>query len=288
MRPSKTFLTGLALLAGLAAAATAQDLTPTERARVDRVRQSEMRQPKIVGGGETDVDEYPWTASIGFVRTNGSIFSYCGGSLIAPEWVLTAAHCQVLVGDKIILGRHDLTTSTGEVIDVAEVITHEDYDSATNDHDICLLHLAQASTQTPIALVAPSEDFSSPGDDFTIAGWGRLQEGGAVSSVLMEVTVPILSNVICQVNYDGTGVQITENMLCAGRTGQDSCQGDSGGPGMVSDTARDVDRLAGIVSFGIGCARPGFPGVYTRVAKFLDWIKDHSGVEPPPEGCDCS
>lgn len=277
----------LAALAALLLASplAANDLTAAEQERVAAVLNA-GRAVKIVGGEEAQVGEYPWAASIAFPRGDGSLFSYCGGSLIAADWVLTAAHCQVRTSDKVILGRHDLTTAAGTVHGVTEFIPHAEYNADTSDNDIALIHLATPSTQTPIALIGADQLFGAAGNPFTIAGWGLLEEGGSASTVLMKVTVPILDNTVCQVKYAGTGVQITDNMLCAADPGKDSCQGDSGGPGMVLDTAGDLDRLAGVVSFGIGCARASFPGVYTRVANYLPWIEEKTGVGPPEE-CVC-
>ena len=251
------------------------------RARLDDAQPKTGLEPRIVGGEPAQSGDYPWAASIAVVQQNGSLFSYCGGSLISPEWVLTAAHCPVQVGHKVILGRLNLTTNEGEVLNVVQVISHEAYNSNTSDSDIALVKLERSSSKTPISLVPASSNLAASGNNFTVVGWGLLEEDGMASDALMEVTVPVISNQSCQAKYNGTGVNITENMLCAADPGKDSCQGDSGGPGMVVDIAQDMDRLAGVVSFGIGCARPDFPGVYTRVSQFVDWIHDNADLGTP-------
>ena len=210
--------------------------------------------------------------------------------------MLTAAHC--LPGEPSIatIGRFDLSTDEGTDHEIIEAIPHPDYNDRTSENDIALLRLADPSDAETIALIGRTEAFAAPGTDLTIAGWGLLEEGGQDSEIMMEVDVSILSNLACQVSYDATPVIITPNMLCAGRLGKDSCQGDSGGPGMVRDLSRGIMRQVGVVSFGIGCARAQFPGVYARVARYLDWIEDNTmpidardaeGVVPPPEFCSC-
>ena len=299
--PIALLLTALLLLPTIAFGqhVAEADLTGTEQHRAqeirDRLRSVEVKDQavhKIVNGTEVSPldfqTSFPWIVSLAFSRADGSLFSFCGGSLIAPDWVLTAAHCELRVGEKAIVGRRDLTTGDGEVINIAEVFNHPDYDPRTNDSDIALLRLENPPT-VPAVIALGDDTVGRPGEELTVAGWGLLEEGGSPSPVLMQVAVDVLDNTVCQVNYGGTGVQITENMVCAGRTSKDSCQGDSGGPGIVADPALGEDRQVGVVSFGIGCARPGFPGVYTRVSQFLGWIEEVSGVTPPepPSPSDC-
>lgn len=233
-----------------------------------------LAMPKIVGGEDAPIDKFPWAAAIAAERLDGSFFQFCGGSLIAEDWVLTAAHCQVGGGDKVILGREDLRTGEGVVHDVEFALTHADYNPDTQENDIALVKLTTASEQTAVGLVDAADTAAQPGDGATIVGWGRLAEGGATSNVLQEVTVPIITNETCQEAYAADGITLTATMLCAGREegGQDSCQGDSGGPLMVSAAPGDF-RQAGVVSFGIGCARPEKYGVYTRLSQFRDWVE---------------
>ncbi|MCZ6711843.1 MAG: serine protease, partial [Gammaproteobacteria bacterium] len=227
---------------------------------------------RIVGGIDAPPGAWPWASAIALTRSDGSLFQYCGGSLIAADWVLTAAHCEVEAGDKIILGRTNLTASGGEQLDVEFVLTHIDYNDSTNDNDIALVKLQTPSSQTPLQLIDSTEMDAQPGDLATIIGWGLLSEAGQPSpTALQQVEVPIQTTPQCQLEYSTT---ITANMVCAGTNqgGMDSCQGDSGGPLMVRSNAQAPWQQAGVVSFGIGCARPGVFGVYARVGRYRDWI----------------
>lgn len=256
--------------------------------------QSELpssRSAQIVGGQPADVGEWPWQA---MVRAGGYL---CGGSLLADNWVVTAAHCVyddqgvLFTPDSITvtLGDHSRVQNDGyeQIMGVAEVIAHPAYDEWSNDNDIALLKLATAATLnarvTPIEPLTNNEaELAAEGVTAFVTGWGTSGEGGSASAVLLEVDVPVVSNTVCNSSY-GT---ITDNMICAGYAegGKDSCQGDSGGPLVVPDNAGGW-RLAGVVSFGYGCARADFYGVYTRVSQYVDWLTayiDTPAVTPTP------
>lgn len=217
---------------------------------------------KIVGGVQATKGEFPFLVSLR--SSYGSHF--CGGSLIKKNWVLTAAHCVeggYLKG--VAVGLHNQSDTVGvEKFTVLEIIKHPGWDTNTMDNDFALVKLSGDSKYEPINLNA--KELS--GGEFVTAGWGTTSEGGSVSKLLMKVSVPFITKENCSAAYEG----ITDSMLCAGypQGGKDSCQGDSGGPLMLGSGSSRV--LAGVVSWGEGCARPNKPGVYSKVNGALEWI----------------
>lgn len=160
---------------------------------------------------------------------------------------------------------------------MAEIYQHENYDSMTIDNDVALIKLKTPMTldQTnakPVPLPPQGSDVKV-GDKIRVSGWGYLQEGSySLPSELQRVDIDVVSREQCDQLYSKAGADVSENMICGGDVangGVDSCQGDSGGP--VVDIA--TKQIVGIVSWGYGCARKGYPGVYTRVGNFVDWIE---------------
>ncbi|GAB6032950.1 Mannan-binding lectin serine protease 1 [Chamberlinius hualienensis] len=237
------------------------------------------REARIVGGSQTEINAYPWVVAI-FKRDGRQ---YCAGSLINELFVVTASHCVARLSPSEIytsLGDHDLdSTNDGRnsISKVRRILIHPGYKSTpVETDDIALLELTQpallSGTIRPICL--PPPDLDIKGQTPTVIGWGKLSEGGQSTSILRETTLPILPNVECQRAY-GFSV-VNNNMICAGQLdgSKDACQGDSGGPMMVIRQSRWY--MIGLVSYGFGCARPEFPGVYTRIDKYLDWIRIHT------------
>lgn len=236
---------------------------------------------RIVGGtAVTGGDLYPWMAALIQRHYDPADGQFCGGSLIAPYWVVTAAHC--LYDEEpenldVVLGLLNLTAKPKERINVEEIIIHPKYDPDTSDFDVALLRLAKASQQQPIEMI-PSGDpdgIATPGTMATIIGWGALAQGGPTSRKLMHVDVPIISHAEANKSYGG---EITENMIAAGFPlgGKDACQGDSGGPFVVRDASLNL-VLAGATSWGIGCAKPRYPGLYANLAVLGDWVRQTIG-----------
>jgi secreted trypsin-like serine protease len=156
---------------------------------------------------------------------------------------------------------------------------HPDWNSTTYENDVALISLeTPAQAATPIRLIDPAQDGALFHDGVlaVVAGWGRTKERGQISDALRHVGVQIVSNETCNA-LSAYGGQIKDMMFCAGfiEGGRDSCQGDSGGPLMAFD-GRGSYVLAGVVSWGEGCARKNKYGVYTRLTKLLDWVKEKS------------
>jgi trypsin len=245
--------------------------------------------PKIIGGQEATEDSYPYVVSLK-VTSNGQHF--CGGSLIARDVILTAAHCQTGLSYYLVLGRHDHNDGDGEVLFVREEVPHPSYNKLNflNDNDFMLIFLESPTTDDNVMMVKLNADASVPsvGQDVWAMGWGDTDIAEDfdldtnydvdASDVLMNIEVQVISNEECEASEGSIGGssltfdnEITDNMLCAQDYGQDSCQGDSGGPLVIRDNDGDVQ--VGVVSGGVGCALVEFPGVYARVSEAYEWIQ---------------
>jgi len=220
-------------------------------------------EDRIVGGHDVDISERPFQVVF---QWYGSLI--CGGAWIGGNKVLTAAHCcdgssASAVTVRAGTARH---ASGGTVYDVSQVVMHPQYSSSDISNDACVLVLEKSiddSNASPAMLPSAGMSFNK-GDPFVVSGWGTTSEGGSISSTLKAVTVPYVPDSECDDAY--TGSVVGDVMICAGEAGKDSCQGDSGGP-MTSDGYH-----VGIVSWGYGCARAGYPGVYSQTDAFLGFI----------------
>jgi len=232
----------------------------------------------IVNGFEAVPHEFPFMAALMNRRRQ-----FCGGSLIDDNHILTAAHCVAHLSKsdvqhlRVRLGDHNIK-SKAEANHVEKrvkrVIRHIGFSSSTLHNDVAILTLEDdvqySSTIQPICLAAGTNKFVN--NRVTVAGWGTLSEGGNQPSNLMKVDVQVWTNEKCRSSYGSSAPGgITNHMLCASLPNQDSCSGDSGGP-LFSCPLNGQCTQIGIVSWGIGCAKQEYPGVYTRVTEMKSWI----------------
>jgi len=240
-----------------------------------------MNPGAIVGGSEVTPYSLPW--QVGLVSP-GSARTWCGGTLIGPQHVLTAAHC--MGGNfEVVVGEHSITDSSdGTRHTVCSTTSHPQYNTGTStNYDYAIVRLSQPVELGPRAVPAclPGADLGgSYLDDktMTVSGWGTTASGGSQAQVLMSVDVPGVTNAKCQQSYGESS--ITDAMLCAGRDegGVDSCQGDSGGPLTFTHGTPARTYVVGVVSWGAGCADAGYPGVYARVTHVSDWINEQMAI----------
>ncbi len=260
--------------------------TPLQKA-IDRNNAGLHRNTRIADGRDASILDNPWQVAL--VGTSPSLKNnadaqFCGGSIVASRWVLTAAHCV----DKptkdsdlaILVGTASLASGGRRVLLVAGGIhLHPQYDYVSNNYDIALLETSEDLPGTPIVgwLASDPED---DGQDVRITGWGALSwQKSPPMSVVLQAADPdpkIINRNLC--NEDGYKHRIFSTMICIGNwdTGkQDSCDRDSGGP--ATSLVAGKRKLIGVTSFGAPrCATPKKPGVYTRISQFTKWVHDTS------------
>jgi secreted trypsin-like serine protease len=282
------------LLAGMIAITAGQALAETD---------TDM----IVGGRPADQGKYPWQVRI-YSNMDDQI-GFCGGSIIADQWVLTAAHC-VLDVQAVVVGYGNVDRTQTKKIPSEKIIVHPAY-LAGEKADVALIKLAKPIPNAEaIGYTDAAEErkFMPAGATVTVTGWGAIWDFPAFNNavqvmagrsalnerkllsdeelqaprLLHEVDVEVIDPAECKAVYEGLQVpafSIGDTEICATGPsgGKDSCFGDSGGPLVVAaDNKRGYSQV-GIVSWGPQCGNPLFPGVYTRVSSFADWIKSNTG-----------
>ena len=270
-------------LSGLAVSGSAM-ATPSSKVKLFS---PSVPNTKIVGGEEAPAHSLPYQVSL--QSLDGSHF--CGGSIIAENMVLTAAHCVEQMGEnpnlQVHVGAHDVTSNVGQKIKVATVYSHKEYPGLSKDVAVLKLSENVTDSNAKVIRLADQSFFDSnisAGTTLKVSGWGAMQSGGGIADKLMQVEVPYVTNEVCNSSeaYNG-GVQDTE--MCAGfkQGGKDSCQGDSGGPLVIEQNGEFIQ--VGVVSWGEGCALADKYGVYANVASLNDWIVNAmNGGEQPGGG----
>ncbi len=248
-----------------------------------KTRPKDQIRPRILGGKEATPGAWPWMVAI-VLRSESNLADgqFCGGTLIHPYWVVTAAHCfdeETAATVDVVLGVHDLLNPGANItrIKVAEIINHPFYNSDITtqfDGDITLLRLESPVNNIEPMKIISDESLDDPGVNARVIGWGLTTDGGSSSPELLEVELPIATLAAANAT-DNFGQTLTEDLLPAGfaaGNGKDSCQGDSGGPLIVRNKNNDGWELAGVVSFGppAGCGTSY--GIYSRITFWQEWL----------------
>ncbi|XP_016940485.2 trypsin [Drosophila suzukii] len=231
--------------------------------------------PRIVGGDQADISDYPYQVSVRLETY--MLLHICGGCVYAPKVVITAAHCikgRYASYIRVVAGQNSIADLEEQGVKVSKLIPHAGYNKKTYVNDIGLIitrePLEYSALVQPIALALEAPP---SGAHAVVSGWGkRTEEDEALPAMLRAVELEIVERNTCGAQYLTKEYTVTDEMLCAGylEGGKDTCNGDSGGPLAVDGV------LVGIVSWGVGCGREGFPGVYTSVNSHIAWIEEQA------------
>lgn len=231
---------------------------------------------QVIGGERASIEANPWAVYL----TEDSGLQFCGGTIVAPTKVLTAAHCALGRAPRdlrVVAGREDKQDrDAGVSVTPADIWIHKGYVAADEGEDVAVLTLKSPLPYPPLPIAELTDRaLYQPGTQLRALGWGRTSENGKTSRYLMQATVPVLPDDYCVESYPQF---VKTDMFCAGYEGGkvDTCQGDSGGPIVANG------KLVGVTSWGEGCARKGKPGVYVRLSRYAKDL--HPVVDALPTG----
>lgn len=245
---------------------------------------AKSKDTRIVGGTPAKWQDNQWQVALVYAKdTDNYRAQFCGGTIIAPGWVVTAAHCidkKFGVGDYAVLSGTGSLKTGGQRSRITAISVHEGWRIPANksryDHDIALLKIdtATAMKGIPVPLVPAATLLDNV--NVLVTGWGVTEHRPDGTDALTQVTVPSVMESVCNATKAYNGA-VTGNMFCAGQHKKDSCQGDSGGP--ATAMLQGKRHLIGVVSWGIGCGERDKYGVYTRLPLYREWITQRTGGE---------
>jgi secreted trypsin-like serine protease len=257
---------------------------------LDAYARNDSSDNRILVGKKTTIAENPWQVALVATAVPSNLKAqFCGGSIIAKRWVLTAAHCvdqNTLPSQISVLVGTESLRSGGQRVTVVEhgIIVHEKWNPQTHDFDAALINVSSDLPGTAIQPFSSTDPAVGVGQLVRITGWGALAwraPSGSKDLQLTEVPYVALSDCNSVLSYNN---QVTTNMFCAGRLtgGPDACQGDSGGPATI-DVA-GTRKIIGIISWGDGCGLPRKYGVYALLPTLVEWINNKTSPSTQPQG----